>query len=348
MFVKKYISSVLSLLLLLIISINAQAIMQFVREGLIICYKSIIPSLYVFMVLANYISQGNIMFFSLPLWWYSYLMKIKDKRYSAYLLLSLIGGFAVGANFIKKLEQSGYEQNALDVISVSMINNSFSFCLFAVGIGYLGNPRLGIMLFTALTCASLITAFVLSFFIEYNIVSSCIHTENSQKNFVFAVNSAVQSILSICGFVIIFYCVCEVISLYVYEYEILSIVSSIIMEVTSGCIKIINIYGKNIYLLCICLSFLPVSTLCQVYYFTKNKGIISTLVISRLIHTPLSLLILSLLINIFPVAAAAGSMISLKIKAFQNSAEISSTMFLLTILFLTITDHSRLFTKNKF
>lgn len=348
MLIKKFISPVLYITVLYVLVTNARGVMIFVKEGLMVCYESIIPSLYIFMVLSNIIAQSSVSnIFSVPFIWYSNLMKIKDRKYSAFLFLSLLGGFAVGANLIKKLEQAGYEQKAINVLSVTMINNSFSFCVFAVGTGYLGNTRTGIMLFVSLALASLITGFILSFFIDYNIVSQQKSVSETNASLIECINNAVQSVLSICGFVIIFYCACEVVSLYTLNNNLFTLISGIFLEVTSGCLKIIDIYGKNLYLLCFCLSFLPASTICQVYYFTENPHIIRTLIASRIIHTPVSLLILSLLVNFFPVAATVSSNLVLTVKAYQRSAEISSVIFLITVIFLMIIDRNRLFTKTE-
>ena len=347
MLVKKYISPFLCIILLSILTVNAQQVMYFVKEGLIMCYERVIPSLYIFMVLSNYIADSNmIYFFSLPFRWFSELIKIKDKQFSAYLFLSLLGGFAVGANFMKKLEESGYDKNALKIAATAMTGNSFSFIVLAVGTGYLGNTNIGLMLFLSLMMANLITAFLMSFIYEYNIVVLPDKATKQTASLVKSINSAVNSIISICGFVILFHCLCEVISLYINN-KSLYVLFNIIMEVTSGCAKIIEIYGKNPYILCFCLSIMPVSTLCQVYHFTLNKSIIKTLLISRVVHTPVSLLILSLLTNIFPVAAAVSGSNTIAIKTYQQSAELSSVLFLITVIFLYISDENRLFTKNR-
>ena len=166
------------------------------------------------------------------------------------------------------------------------------------------------------------------------------------SSFVKSVNLAVQNIITICGFVILFYCICEVISLYIYKNKLLNILVSICIEVTSGCVKIIEILGKNSLYLCFCLSFLPISTLCQVYYFTDDFDIIKTLLFSRLIHTPVSLLVFSVLIQLFPVAASVANNNSIVIQSFQNTMEISATLFMITIVFLCIFDRNKLFTNQ--
>ncbi len=347
MIIKKYCIPALCVLCAIIITINAQNVMLFVKSALMMCYNNIIPSLFVFMVLSSYLGQGRFAtVLSMPFLWYGRLLKIKDNRFSAFVLLSLTGGFAVGANFLNQLQQSGYEKNCLYTISPVLINNSFSFCVFAVGIGMLDNYYLGLMLFAALASASLITGFVLSFMHEYNIVSSQKLNTLKSKSFVECVNSSVSNILSICGYVIIFYVLCKVLSLYIQSKSALNILSAL-LEVTSGCSEIVVNYRKNPYFICIALSIVPVSTLCQVYYFTQNKDIIRSLIASRIIHAPVSLVIFTVLCNLFPVVANAVSPQSISVKYFYNTSEISAVLFMLVLAFTVIYDRNKLFTKSE-
>jgi len=347
MIIKKYCIPPLCSLIAIIITVNAQSVMLFVKNALLMCYNNIIPSLFVFMVLSSYLGQGRFAtVLSLPFLWYSRLLKIKDNRFSAFVLLSLTGGFAVGANFLNQLQQTGYEKNCLYTISPVLINNSFSFCVFAVGIGMLDNYYLGLMLFAALAFASLITGFVLSFIYEYNIVLNKNLNSMKSKSFVECVNSSVSNILSICGYVIIFYVLCKVLSLYIHSKSVLNILSAL-LEVTCGCSEIALNYGKNPYFICVALSIVPVSTLCQVYYFTYNKNIIKSLIASRIIHTPVSLIIFNVLCNLFPVASSAVNQQAVTVKYFYNTSEISAVLFMLVLAFTIIYDRNKLFTKSE-
>ena len=243
---------------------NPYTVMLSVRNSLIMCYSSVIPSLYVFMVFSLYISQGDYTdVLSLPLRFFGRLMKTEDNNYSACLLLSLIGGFAVGASMINKLHEYGYSENSLKAIAPSMINNSLSFCVMAVGAGMLGNYQLGLMLFISLTAASLITSFIFSFLFRYDTITKSSSYQPHLLTFVECVNSSVKNILSICGFVILFNCICEVVSLYT-DSILMELLLFCFTEVTAGCSKILYFTGKNPFLLCAALSIFPVCTICQV------------------------------------------------------------------------------------
>lgn len=345
MIIRKVLKPLICVISIFIVTANAQHVMLFVRNSLLLCYNNVIPSLFVFMVLSSYLGQGQfVRILSLPFMWYSKLMKINDRKISSGILLSLLGGFAVGAGFLDEMQKSGYETNCIKAICPVLINNSMSFCVFAVGIGMLDNYYLGWMLFISLASASLITGFIMSFIYQYNIVSSKKYPEEKAKTFADCVTNSVKNILSICGYVIIFYALCKVIKLYISSKSI-EIILSAVLEVTGGCAEIALNTGKNPFYICIALSILPISTLCQVFHFTQSADVIKTLIVSRIIHTPLSLMIFTIICNLFPVAAGALNPSSIAVRHFYNSFEISSTMFMIVLCFIVITDHNRIFTK---
>jgi len=326
---------------------NPELVIQSVKNGMLVCYNNVIPSLYIFMVIANYRAQPEIMnLLSLPFRWYGRLMKNEDNFFSGCLILSIIGGFAVGANYLQMFEKRGCSQNVLKVISVAMINNSFAFTVFTVGTNCLGNTACGLLIYSSLIASSMITAFIFSFIFEYNIVTLSDSEHQDRTDLTSSIKKAVDSVLVICGFVIVFNFVCEVISLYTYKYNSIDSFLTVFSEVTCGTLKLLTIYGKNIYFLCFALSIFPICTLCQVYHFTHNKAVIKTLLLSRAIHTPVSLLILNLLSNLFPSAAYVSSNVSPSVAFVSDSMEISAIIFMITVVFLIIFEDNKLFTNS--
>ncbi len=344
MIIKNTVKNLMAILVLYIMLTNSQMIVSSVKNGMLICYNSIIPSLFLFIALANYISQDSfISFLSIPLRPYSRLLKCENKSYPAYLLLSLFGGLAVCATLIDKMQQAKIDKQFINVASVSMICNSMAFCVFGIGLSMLNNTSLGIMLYISQCLANLITAFIISFFYKYSTILYETASDNIIK-FTDSVNYAVNATLSICGYVILFYSVCEVVMLYT-KNQLFTTIISIIFEVTAGCINSIKLSANSIYFVCAALSVVPVSSLCQIYSFTENPQIIKTLILSRFIHTPLSLCILSVLLHLFPVAAMTNRSEIISVKAYQAGSDISFVMFSLSFIFIILIDKNKLFTK---
>ena len=339
----------LMIVFIIVLSLNnSQLIIQSVKNGMLICYNTVIPSLYLFMIIADYRAQPEIInMFSYIFRWYGRLLKINDNYYAGCLPIALMGGFAVGSNYLAKLQNMGYCENSLKVIAITLINNSFAFCVFSIGAVGLGNVWLGAILYASLTFSSLITAFIFSFVYKYNIVSPSRNIHHNDANLVNSIKKAVENILVICCFVIFFNLICEVISLYIYNDNQNSLLFTFFLEVTNSCLIILSDFTGNIYLLCLTLSILPVSTLCQVYYFTGNANIIKTLLLSRLLHIPLSVLILSVFMILFPDILSVSTTITPVYSVLSGSRELSSIMFIITILFIYITDKNRMFTKSE-
>ena len=344
---KKYLSAISLIFITICLFANAQLIMQAVKTALVVCYEKVIPSLFVFMVLAAYISKSKARgVFAFPARWFTKLLKIDSEEAACYMFLSMFGGFAVGARFLGELKEKGYNNDALKVLSVTMINNSVSFVAFGVGIGMLGNYRLGLMLYASLILASMITAFLMSFLYKYDVVQSTPLDKTASYGITNAIRDSVNGMIVICGFVVIFYCVCEVIILYTKNMQLQMILCAL-TEVTSGCVKIIQIFGKNPYWICVALSLIPISTLSQSKAFAGDAVDSKSLLLSRIIHLPLSLMILSIFINIFPVSAHVYSNNSVVIRHYWNSISLSSTLFFICLFFVIFLDSNKLFTKSK-
>ena len=323
-----------------------QAVMQYVKSALSLCYNNVIPSLFLFMVVSNYISASCfIPVLSKPFRWFARLMRVEDKHYPAYILLSFVGGFAVAAGLLKKMADLGYNRRATQLLSVSMVGNSFAFCAFAVGVGYLGNFNLGVMIFISTAAAGLITAFVMSFFMEYE-ETRPLAVAQQNPSLVESIGEAAKSMLSVCGFVVVFYCMCEVMLLYINN-SVFKAILCAMTEVTSGALKVSQLTGANSTAVCLCISFLPACTLAQTAYFSQDPQIVKLLFFSRFLHIPISVLVFSVLKNLFPVAAAVNAAGSVVVKGYQNSIEISATLFVISVIFLCIFDSNKLFTKQR-
>ncbi len=323
-----------------------QAVMQYVKSALSLCYNNVIPSLFLFMVVSNYISASCfIPVLSKPFRWFARLMRVEDNHYPAYVLLSFVGGFTVAAGLLKKMADLGYNRRATQLLSVSMVGNSFAFCAFAVGVGYLGNFNLGVMIFISTAAAGLITAFVMSFFMEYE-ETRPLAVAQQNPSLVESIGEAAKSMLSVCGFVVVFYCMCEVMLLYINN-SVFKAILCAMTEVTSGALKVSQLTGANSTAVCLCISFLPACTLAQTAYFSQDPQIVKLLFFSRFLHIPISVLVFSVLKNLFPVAAAVNAAGSVVVKGYQNSIEISATLFVISVIFLCIFDSNKLFTKQR-
>ncbi len=331
-------------IIIIIIILNSNFVIESVKSSLFICYSSIIPSLFVFMVLSSLIANSSaINIFSIFFSFYLNLLKINSKKASAYFFLSIFSGFVVGSRFLNNLHFNGFSENSLKVLSILFCQNSFSFIIFVVGINILNNLSLAFLIFLSLLFSSIITAFLFSFKLKYDYVKDK-NATNQITFFPEIIKSNVNAILNICGFVIIFYLVCDFISLYISSPLIKSSLLPFI-EITSNLFK--NLNNQNPYFIIFSLSIFPIATLSQIAFFAKKAIDIKFLIASRFIHTPLSIFILKLFLNIFPYTANVYNSNSLHLKTHWISADISIILFLISFIFVLFLEENKRFTNYK-
>ena len=328
---------------------NVIYINGYVKEALYLCYNTVIPSLFIFMVLTVFLSGLPVCrFLGVPFSPVFRLLKIKDTKIVSYCILSILSGFATGGYFLNKIKEENLcDNNALGIISILVSNNSPAFIISAVGINMLGHIQSGIILYFSVLISSFITAFIFSFIFPYSCISNTKNINISDTTFISALNCAVISIVNICGIVIFSFSICKVLLLYSQNVYISSLFS-VIFEVTTACKMIINNVGKNLYLICAALCFCPLSTYFQIKSFdTSNSINLKILMLSKIIHIPLSMLILRIAINLFPQSFSVYANSDISVNMYWNSPQISCCFLITAICFVIFFDKKiGVFTKS--
>ena len=338
--IKYILQSVLVFIIIYIYFKNSIYINKYVKEALYLCYSTVIPSLFIFMVLTIFLSgQSVCKFIGIPFSPIFRLLKIKNTELISYCVLSILSGFATGGYFLNKIKEENIcDNNGLGIISILVSNNSHAFVISAVGINMLGHIQSGVILYFSILFSSFITAFLCSFIYPYSTINNSKNIKASNTNFTSSLNSAVFSIITICGVVILSYTICKVVSLYTENLFISSLFSAI-FEVTTACKMIIENTGKNIYLICFALSLCPLSTYLQLKSFNKsNNTNLKILLLSKFIHIPLSLLILRIAVNIFPQSFSVYANSDINVKMHWNSPQISCCFLILSVCFVILFD----------
>lgn len=151
-----------SLFCLLLLLRNAAVAVEYVNRGLLLCARSVIPSLFPFMVISEILVNGGTVN-RLPRWLLApirSLLGLPDAGCCA-VLLGLVCGFPVGA----KCAVSAYENGALTkgqaerVVLISCTPSS-AFLIGTVGGTMWENPRFGTALYATVIGVSLLTGIV--------------------------------------------------------------------------------------------------------------------------------------------------------------------------------------------
>lgn len=272
-----------------------------VTEGLKICFYIILPSLFPFMVLSTYIIKSNIFEFA-----YKLLSPVSRFlfRQSActvpVIIMSMIGGFPVGVKMVGNLlRENSITKKQAQRLCIFCMNGGPAFTITAVGVNMLGSAKAGIIMFASLCLSSLIIGIFTRFLGDKNELKEHIQKPNTLVSLSSAVADALQSVLGICAWVVIFSAITSCLKICIENESIYTAISSFI-EVTNGCVILA---GKMpIPVITAIIGFGGVCVHCQVLSELKESGVkYSHFFVCRVLNGAVASFISYLLLLIFPV-----------------------------------------------
>lgn len=294
---------VLSVFILSLISLFVcyDCVAKGVTSGLILCSDVVIPSLFpILCITSSFANSGVITFFS------KYFEKISKKLFnlSGYFvpvfLLSLVSGYPVGAALSNTLYNNGKislsERNNIASVSCSA---GPGFILLAVGVSLLKSYEAGVILLIVHITASIAVAFIVSRFFKYD----CFASKNNSNicigdALVKGIGSAAGSIISICAYTVLFSAVVNVISKYLrFSVFYLPLVS--VLEVTNAVYALSNAKVPLAFISA-AVGFGGFSVIFQISsVLGNNRPPISEIITIRLLHSFLSFVFCSILIEFY-------------------------------------------------
>jgi len=282
---------------------GSSGIAQGIRNGLAVCGNVLIPSLFPFMVLACFVSltrYGDIL--SAPLRPITTAVFKLPRNLGAVVLMSLIGGYPVGAKMVSTLlEQGRIDKATAQRMMCFCVNSGPSFLIAAVGAGMLSSQRAGIILFATQTLATVLIGAAVSFGAKAPRVGNPDYRPlKGTSGFVMAVANASSSMLMMCAYAVLFAGVLSALSnsglsawladrLPVSEALVTALFSGF-LEVTTGCIAAAQVGGDlGFALVSVFASFCGLSVIFQIISCFQNTPIRFTpFLLSRLAHCALS------------------------------------------------------------
>lgn len=247
------------------------------------------------------------------------------------ILLGLIGGYPTGALLTKELfDNEEIDNNQAKRMMCFNFCGGCGFIITAVGVCTLGSKRAGFVLFFSNVIASLIIGFALSFtqkrikaeFYSYTCAS------NPGDILSKAVGSAVNSVLNITAFIILFSAIRNI-------FKVPDILLPLI-EITSG------ICAKGRYSLALTSAFLSFGGLCihfQIFDILKQfKMKYFDFLLFRLLSAGLSYLVTQVLLVLFPVDLSVFSNGSTPVEL--SSVNIGLSVLMILGCFVSILDIS--------
>ncbi len=296
-----------------------------ISRGLILSTNVIIPSLFPFMVCVSMIIKyglkiKNTIFNKI-------IYKLFGHNFDMFLvfLLSLIGGYPVGAKLVNDLySEKNIDNETADIMLMYSVNAGPAFIMSIVG-GVLGSKTIGIMLFVSHIASSILLAFIFANRLKRrkNTIKNKLKKSISfSEIFVQSVGDACDSIVKICSFIVLFSAFRSYFDYFLCDLTTIKNVS-LLFEVTSAIYK-----TNNIYLISFLLGFSGISIWCQIFAISKNRKInFKMFALGRILHGTFSVLLIKILLKIF----------KLKIATFSNGFNIKSNyLYSDAILFFSI------------
>ncbi len=212
--IKKSIGLILISAAMAIFLFNADSASQGAVYGLKLCAEKVIPSLFMFMVISSYMIKSEVLtvmgegsrklfgfLFDLP------------KESGAVFIMSLMGGFPVGAKMIRQeVERGNFTKNQGKRMLLFCVNPGLAFVINMIGASTLRNKKAGVILFVGLVMSSFIIGIASRFFKKDDTHTAKKETYNGSSPFVDSINESIRAMIKICGWIILFSALMQIIA----------------------------------------------------------------------------------------------------------------------------------------
>ena len=272
-----------------------------VTEGLKMCFYIILPSLFPFMVLSTYIIKSNIFEFA-----YKFLSPVSRLLFRQpactvpVIIMSMIGGFPVGIKMVGNLlRENSITKKQAQRLCIFCMNGGPAFIITAVGVNMLGSTKAGVIMFVSLCLSSLIIGIFTRFLGDKDELKELTRSPNTLVSLSSAVSDALQTVLGICAWVVIFSAITNCLKICIDNESIYTAISSF-LEVTNGCVMLT---GKMpVPVITAIIGFSGVCVHCQVISELKECGVkYSHFFVCRVLNGAVASFISYLLLIVFPV-----------------------------------------------
>lgn len=304
-----------------------------IKKGLLISANVIIPSLFPFTVFVLFFIKCNISVKNKFI--NKIIFTLFGYNFDLFIIfvLSLIGGYPIGAKLISELFKSNkIEQKTANIMLLYCVNAGPAFIVSAIGNGILNSYKIGVILLVAHILSSIIMAIILS----KSVSKQKINFKNNgtvislSEGFVESVADASAAVIQICSYVILFSCLSAFIEYFLSGIPIIE-KTTYFLEVTLALTK-----TKNIIFASFLLGFSGISIWFQIFSIAKSININHyKFILGRIIHGALSSAITYVLIKIFKIKMTVFSNnISYSYKGVFTNLSLSISLIIMLVMLL--------------
>lgn len=304
-----------SIFCLFLILRNSDTAIEYMNRGLRLCAKTVIPSLFPFMVISELIVSGGIgsaVFRPVaPL--FRKLFRIPEAGCCA-VMLGMLCGFPVGAkSAMTALDQGKLTRAEAERVLTFSNNPSSAFLINAVGISLWGNRKFGVALYIVVLVSQLLTGILFAHLPQRTdevAEQSSRQTPSGHRSgagfFTDAVRSACLSMLLVCAYVIFFSALVGTLNLLLDALNLPSLAKAsvfCIFELSGGMSAASALsVPKTAALLCaFAAGWSGLSVHCQILSVCDGRGLrFRSYFLAKLLQSVLCVLLFAALLSAFP------------------------------------------------
>ncbi len=353
-FVLKYIFGSFAVFSLAFIFIKfSELSAQGVKKGIDMCLKSIIPSLYPFMILTNIYASSDLVNVKVPLFnrLIGKVFRIPENS-AGIILFSFIGGLPVGAKMTAELYKRrliSQEQGAR--IMCFCVNPGPAFLISFIGADLLGSRKTGILIYISLILSSVSVGVLSRFFATGHTDGFCTEMKNinnviktDKRTLENAVINSSKTLFVICSWIVIFSCISELILCSDIQIGIKKFLLCT-LEMTNGSIVAAEHFSAPIVAAVI--GFSGICGHFQLLDCVKSVKLeYKYFLVSRIVSAGLSVVYCSLLTELFPIVNETFAMGTRPVIKESSGSVLLSVMMIIMALLFIVGDNFR-FSKKK-
>lgn len=314
---------------IVILIIGSKQVAYGVKNGIETCVTLVIPSLFIFMVISNIIVSSKLFpLISLPFKWLGKVIFNLDSSLISIVLLSLVGGYPIGAKLIAtKVKRGELNIKTAEKMLCYCVNCGPAFLISGVGIAIFNSMLIGIILYVSQVSACIFVGFLLRKGNDRSTKPLQTISQNLATLTVSSVSDAVKSMGIVCGLIVCFSALMPLIGMITPE-NILPYINGV-FEVTSSCKAIASLQNALI-LTCAFTSFGGLCVHMQISAMLHKTGIsLKKFFLYRIIYTAFSCAVIWGLMQLIPQPISCVSMGDIPSKT--NSISPAATIFLILL-----------------
>lgn len=188
------------------LTIYSKIISEGIKNGINLCVTTLVPSLFMFMILSDLIANSKALY---------KITRLFEKPFERFaglpseciivLLMSLIGGYPVGAKCTLSLYKSGHiSKIQAEKLSLIAVSSGFGFVTNYVSLSLFQNRKIGYTLMISQFAAFIINIILCSFFVKTDIEIRKLNSDTEKYTFVDAVTNGTKATINMCAMVILF------------------------------------------------------------------------------------------------------------------------------------------------